>query len=131
LLRAQYALIEFKPLHLVGQIGVRNVGGKPDVKNDFSLFVLHRLALTPSHFFIEKLGVEINSHGVHETVLLGPEQISRAANLKIAHRKLDSRPELAEFLEGFQALARVLRQRRKIPMLLGEEKVAIGSLFFA
>ena len=60
---------------------------------------------------VEQVRVILHPHRVHEAVLLGPEDIPGPADLEVAHRELEARPELGELLEGLQALARVVNTR--------------------
>ena len=73
--------------------------------------VLVTAAADPLHGVPEHLHVHLETDGGDGAVLLGAEQVARAADLEVAERDLEAHPELVQAGHHVQALVRVLGQR--------------------
>jgi len=60
----------------------------------------------------EQLDVRLETDGADEPGLRRTQQIARAANLEIAHRDLQSRTQMGEFADRFQARLGVFAERQ-------------------
>ena len=85
--------------------------------------------LTPqfSHGLPEKLRVKIVAHGGDVAVLLGAQQVARAADLEVAHGELEARAQLGQLLEHPQPPLGLL-----VHAPVGrDQKVGVGLLALA
>src|SRR5690606_9280176 len=63
-----------------------------------------------THGLLQQLAVQLEAYGGDKAVLLGPQQVARAADFQVAQGNLEARPQLGEFPDGLQALFRVFGQ---------------------
>ena len=106
----RYALVKRHALCAGRHVGCRQICVLCKRDGAFGLF--NRLfAFFLKHGFVEQLYIHIISHIVEMTVLLGAEDASRAAYLKVAQRDAEASAELGVLAYRLKPLFRYLGQR--------------------
>ena len=107
-----------------GHVVARHVGVHREVHPHRLDDLLGRVAGEEAHRLVDHPDVQLEAHGRHMPRLLVAEQVARAADLQVAHRDLEAGAELGVVGERGQALAGLLRERRR----RGIEEVCVGAL---
>ena len=73
-------------------------------------FLRNFLPPQPSDRLIQQFRIQFNSHRIHQSVLLGTQQVPRTPNFQVHRRNAKTRTQLTEFLDCSQTLSGILAQ---------------------
>jgi hypothetical protein len=109
---------------LVRHVVARHIGVHRQVHAHRLGRLLGGLSGQQAHGLVDHPDVELEADGRHVAGLLVAEEVACAADLEVAHRDLEAGAELGVVGQRGQALARLLRERRRGWI----EQVRVGTL---